>query len=161
MLTARVIPCLDVDAGRVVKGVRFQGLRDAGDPVELARAYERQGADEIVMLDVPATPEGWDNARDAVAAMRQALGIPLTVSGGVRSIDDAGALLEADADKVAANTAAVSRPVLLSEITGRFGRQCTVVAVDAAANGETWGGRHAVGPDAHGPGRHSLGRPGR
>ena len=100
MLTARVIPCLDVDAGRVVKGVRFQGLKDAGDPVELAAAYERQGADEIVMLDVSATPEGRHNARDAVAAVRQALGIPLTVGGGVRSVDDAGALLEAGADKV-------------------------------------------------------------
>ncbi len=153
MLTARVIPCLDVDAGRVVKGVRFQGLKDAGDPVELATAYEQQGADEIVMLDVSATPQGRHNARDAVAAVRQNLGTPLTVGGGVRSVDDAGALLEAGADKVAANTAAVSRPELLAEMARKFGRQCTVVAIDAAAHGEIWevvtlSGRQRTGMDA-------------
>ncbi len=153
MLTARVIPCLDVDAGRVVKGIRFQGLKDAGDPVELATAYERQGADEIVMLDVSATPEGRHNALDAVAAVRQALGIPLTVGGGVRTLEDAGVLLEAGADKVAANTAAVVRPELLAEMAERFGRQCTVVAIDAAANDAGWevvtlSGRRRTGLDA-------------
>ena len=140
MLTRRVIPCLDVDSGRVVKGVRFQGLRDAGDPVELAMAYERQGADELVMLDVSATPEGRGSALATVAAVREELGIPLTVGGGVRKAEDAGALLEAGADKVAANTAAVARPALLSEIASRYGSQCAVAAIDAArrADGEGW-----------------------
>jgi imidazoleglycerol phosphate synthase cyclase subunit len=132
MLTVRVIPCLDVDAGRVVKGVRFQGLRDAGDPVELSLNYEAQGADELVLLDVSATPEGRGNALATVAAVRAKLGIPLTVGGGVRKTEDAGALLEAGADKVGANTAAVERPGLLTDIATRFGSQCAVVAIDAA-----------------------------
>ena len=154
MLTARVIPCLDVDSGRVVKGVRFQGLRDAGDPVELAAAYERQGADELVMLDVSATPQGRGNARDTVAAVRRVLGIPLTVGGGVRSAADAEALLEAGADRIAVNTAAVSRPELLGEIAERFGSQCAVVAIDAAGTGGanwevvTLSGRNRTGIDA-------------
>ena len=132
MLTVRVIPCLDVDAGRVVKGVKFQGLRDAGDPVELSLNYEAQGADELVLLDVSATPEGRGNALATVAAVRARLGIPLTVGGGVRKTEDAGALLEAGADKVGANTAAVERPALLTDIATRFGSQCAVVAIDAA-----------------------------
>ena len=153
MLTARVIPCLDVDSGRVVKGIRFQGLRDAGDPVEFAAAYERQGADELVMLDVSATPQGRGNARDTVAAVRTVLGIPLTVGGGVRSAADAEALLEAGADKVAVNTAAVLRPELLGEIAERFGSQCAVVAIDAAGTGADWevvtlSGRNRTGIDA-------------
>ncbi len=138
MLVPRLIPCLDVDAGRVVKGVRFQGLRDAGDPVECATAYEAQGADEIVILDVSATPEGRANATEVVAAVREAISIPLTVGGGVRSVDDAHRLLEAGADKVATNTAAVYRPELVAEMSSTFGAQCTVVAVDAARAETGW-----------------------
>jgi len=132
MLAARVIPCLDIKDGRVVKGVRFQQLRDAGDPVENAAAYEEQGADEIILLDVSATPEGRGNAVETVRAVRSVLSIPLTVGGGVRRESDAGRLLDAGADKVGINTAAVSRPDLITEIAQRFGSQCTVLAVDAA-----------------------------
>jgi imidazoleglycerol phosphate synthase cyclase subunit len=137
-LASRVIPCLDIKDGRVVKGVKFQGLRDAGDPVECARLYESQGADEIVLLDVSATPEGRGHALDTVRAVRALLSIPLSVGGGVRTSDDAGRLLEAGADKVGINTAAVSRPALVGEIAVRFGTQCTVLAVDAAATGDGW-----------------------
>jgi imidazoleglycerol phosphate synthase cyclase subunit len=138
MLMRRIIPCLDVDGGRVVKGVQFQSLRDAGDPVELAELYADQGADELVLLDVSATPEGRGNALETVRAVRRALPIPLTVGGGVRRVDDARALLEAGADKVAVNTAAVSNPALLAEMATRFGRQCTVLALDAARDGADW-----------------------
>ncbi len=138
MLAYRVVPCLDIDDGRVVKGVRFQGLRDAGDPVECADAYETQGADEIVLLDVSATPEGRANNLGVVDAVRQVLSIPLTVGGGVRSSDDAAQLLDAGADKVGINTAAVDRPALVTEISERFGAQCTVVAVDAARAEAGW-----------------------
>ncbi len=154
MLTVRVIPCLDVDAGRVVKGVRFQGMRDAGDPVELSLAYEHQGADELVLLDVSATPEGRGNALETVAAVRAELGIPMTVGGGVRKTEDAGALLEAGADKVGANTAAVERPGLLSDIAEKFGSQCAVVSIDASrreAGGwevVTKSGKERTGKDA-------------
>jgi imidazoleglycerol phosphate synthase cyclase subunit len=137
-LASRVIPCLDIKDGRVVKGVKFQGLRDAGDPVECARLYESQGADEIVLLDVSATPEGRGHALDTVRAVRAVLSMPLSVGGGVRTSDDAGRLLEAGADKVGINTAAVSRPALVGEIAVRFGTQCTVLAVDAAATGDGW-----------------------
>ena len=132
MVLTRIIPCLDVSNGRVVKGVRFQGLRDAGDPVECARRYEEQGADELCLLDVSATPEGRGNALETVAAVRAALGIPLTVGGGVRALEDAERLLSAGADKVAVNSAAVERPELLTEINTRLGAQCTVLALDAA-----------------------------
>lgn len=132
MLTVRVIPCLDVRGGRVVKGVQFQGLRDAGDPRELAARYESEGADEIVMLDVSATTEEREAAQDTVSAVRRAIGIPLTVGGGVRGVRDAGRLLDAGADRVGVNSAAVARPVLITEIADRFGVQCCVVAVDAA-----------------------------
>ncbi len=138
MLAKRVIPCLDIDAGRVVKGVRFSSLRDAGHPVELAAAYEAQGADELVLLDVSATPQGRANSLGVVSAVRQALSIPLTVGGGVRRIDDVARLLEAGADRVGINTAAVERPGLISEVSARFGAQCTVVAVDAAARRGGW-----------------------
>ena len=138
MLAQRVIPCLDIDDGRVVKGVRFQGLRDAGDPVESARAYADQGGDEIVLLDVSATPEGRANNLGVVAAVREVLSIPLTVGGGVREIAGAARLLDAGADKVGINTAAVERPQLITELSDRFGAQCTVVAVDAAAAGASW-----------------------
>ncbi len=154
MLTARIIPCLDVKDGRVVKGVRFQGLRDAGDPAELAERYEDQGADEIVLLDVSATPEGRAHAVRTVERVRARLGIPLTVGGGVRAVDDAARLLDSGADKVAANTAAVARPELLSEIAERFGLQCTVVAIDAARDDQggfevvVRSGREPTGVDA-------------
>jgi len=134
----RVIPCLDVHAGRVVKGIQFQALRDAGDPVELAKIYAAQGADELVLLDVSATPEGREHALTTVRAVRRRLPIPLTVGGGVRALEDAQALLEAGADKVAVNTAAVSRPELLGEMASIFGRQCTVLALDAAREDEGW-----------------------
>jgi imidazole glycerol-phosphate synthase subunit HisF len=133
MLTIRIIPCLDVRDGRVVKGIQFQGLRDAGCPVELSAAYESQGADELVLLDVSATPEGRGTALETVRRVRACLSIPLTVGGGVRQIDNARALLEAGADKVAVNTAAVTKPELISEIARRFGSQCAILAIDAAA----------------------------
>ena len=132
MIAARVIPCLDVDAGRVVKGVKFQGLRDAGDPAERASAYEAQGADELVILDVSATPDGRKTAVDTVRRVRDVLSIPLTVGGGVHGADDAGRLLDAGADKVAVNTAAVRDPDVITAIADRFGRQCAVLALDAA-----------------------------
>ncbi len=138
MLMRRVIPCLDVNAGRVVKGVQFQALRDAGDPVELSKIYAEQGADEIVLLDVSATPEGRGHALATVRAVRRELPIPLTVGGGVRELADAQALLEAGADKVGVNTAAVGRPELLGELADAFGSQCTVLALDAARAGDGW-----------------------
>ena len=120
MLTRRIIPCLDVSHGRVVKGIRFQGLRDAGDPAERAALYEEQGADEIVILDVSATPEGRGNQVETMRRVRERLGIPLTVGGGIRVLDDAHALLEAGADKVSVNTAAVHRPDMLGRDRGAF-----------------------------------------
>ena len=154
MLTSRIIPCLDVRDGRVVKGVRFQGLRDAGDPAERASAYEQQGADELVVLDVSATPEGRGNALDTVRRVRAVLSIPLTVGGGVKEVQDGVALLEAGADKVSINTAAVQDPSILGRLAERFGAQCVVLALDAAAR-ETGGwevvvrsGTHRTGIDA-------------
>lgn len=152
-LTRRIIPCLDVSHGRVVKGIKFQGLRDAGDPAERAALYEKQGADEIVILDVSATPEGRGNQVETVKHVRANIRIPLTVGGGVRVVEDAGALLEAGADKVSVNSAAVSRPNLISEIASQFGRQCTVLAIDAAwREGKpevlVKGGREGTGIDA-------------
>ena len=154
MLTARVIPCLDIRDGRVVKGVRFQGLRDAGDPAELAARYEAQGADELVLLDVSATPEGRGHAVETVKRVRRVLSIPLTVGGGVRTLGDAQALLEAGADKVSINTQAVTNPELVRESATKFGSQCIVVAIDAKATQPgrfevfTHGGRTATGLDA-------------
>jgi len=153
MLLPRVIPCLDVKDRRVVKGVRFQGLRDAGDPVERAGAYAAQGADELVLLDVSATPEGRGHALEVVRAVREALPLPLTVGGGVRAAGDAEALLDAGADKVAVNTAAVREPELLGRLARRFGRQCTILALDAARAGAGWevvvrSGRDRTGRDA-------------
>lgn len=133
MLTVRVIPCLDVRDGRIVKGVRFQGLRDAGDPASRAAQYEADGADEIVILDVSATPTGRAHAAETVAAVRAVLGIPLTAGGGVRREEDALRLLDAGADKVSVNTAAVLDPSLLDRLATRYGAQCTVLALDAAA----------------------------
>lgn len=132
--TVRLIPCLDVRDGRIVKGVRFAGLRDAGDPAERASLYETQGADEIVILDVSATPEGRRARRRTVEKVRARVSIPLTVGGGVRSVEDAERLLLAGADKVAVNTAALADPDLLDALARRFGRQCTVVSIDASAD---------------------------
>src|SRR5947208_4481676 len=131
MLGARVIPCLDVTAGRVVKGVNFVGLRDAGDPVELAARYDAEGADEVTFLDITASSDARDTMVDVVARTADEVFIPLTVGGGVRSVDDARRLLRAGADKVAVNTSAVQRPELISEIAREFGAQCVVVAIDA------------------------------
>jgi imidazoleglycerol phosphate synthase cyclase subunit len=131
--------------------VRFQGLRDAGSPPDLAEEYERQGADELTVLDVSATPEGRRTRADTVARIRERVGLPLTVGGGVRGIDDASALLDAGADKVGVNTAAVERPALLDELAARYGRQCTVLAIDAGRDGHgryeviTLSGKHRTG----------------
>ncbi|WP_419841054.1 imidazole glycerol phosphate synthase subunit HisF [Candidatus Poriferisodalis sp.] len=131
MKTVRVIPCLDVDAGRVVKGVNFVGLRDAGDPVELAAAYDRQGADEIVFLDITASAHDRDTIVELARHAAEEVFIPFTIGGGIRSVGDARALLRAGADKIAVNSAAVVRPQLIREIAQEFGSQCAVVAVDA------------------------------
>ena len=136
MITARVIPCLDVQDGRVVKGVRFAGLRDAGCPEELAKRYEAEGADELVLLDISATAEGRSTHRQTISAVRRALSIPLTTGGGVRSVEDARSLLSAGADKVSINTAAVQSPELIRSIAKTFGSQCTILALDAAMRPE-------------------------
>lgn len=135
MICRRIIPCLDVAEGRVVKGVRFQSLRDAGDPIECAAAYQAQGADELVFLDISATLEGRRTQLELIAKIRQALSIPFTTGGGVREAADAGALLDAGADKVSINTAALQNPEIISEIASRFGAQCTVIAIDATSDG--------------------------
>ena len=144
MLTRRIIPCLDVADGRVVKGVRFQGLRDAGCPVERARAYEQQGADELVFLDVSATVEGRNTHVETIRTIRKELSIPLTTGGGVRIADHAGRLLDAGADKVSVNTAAVDDPSLIDTIARRFGSQCTVLAIDAARRADRESGWEVV-----------------
>jgi cyclase len=139
--TARVIPCLDVDAGRVVKGVNFVGLRDAGDPVELAARYDAEGADELVFLDITASSDQRDTIVEVVRHTAEEVFIPFTIGGGIRSVDDARRLLRAGADKVSVNTAAVERPELVAEIAAEFGRQCAVVAIDARARRATDGTR--------------------
>jgi cyclase len=149
----RVIPCLDVAEGRVVKGVNFVELRDAGDPVEQARAYDAAGADELCFLDISASNEGRGTLLDVVRRTAEVCFMPLTVGGGVRSAEDARALLLAGADKVAVNSAAVARPELVGEIADRFGSQCVVASIDARRSGEGWeifthGGRRATGIDA-------------
>ena len=130
-VAVRVIPCLDVDAGRVVKGVNFRGLRDAGDPVELARQYDEQGADELTFLDITASSAGRETTYEVVRRTADQVFIPLTVGGGIRTVQDVDALLRAGADKVGVNTAAVARPELLAEIAERFGRQVLVLSLDA------------------------------
>jgi cyclase len=138
MLRPRIIVCLDVDHGRVVKGVKFRGLRDVGDPVELARRYEQEGADEIVFLDVSASAEGRGTLLDTVRRTAEVLFIPLTVGGGVREVADMGDLLRAGADKVSMNSAAVRDPTLLTRGAGLFGSQCIVASVDAAREDDSW-----------------------
>ncbi|HET9634802.1 MAG TPA: HisA/HisF-related TIM barrel protein, partial [Gemmatimonadaceae bacterium] len=152
MLTQRIIACLDVKDGRVVKGTRFVNLRDAGDPVALAALYEAQGADEIVYLDISATDEGRRTLLDLVSRTAERLFIPLTVGGGMRSVEDIARALRAGADKIAVNSAAVRRPELLSEASERFGSQCVVASIDARrkAVSDGWevyvnGGREATG----------------
>jgi imidazole glycerol-phosphate synthase subunit HisF len=159
-LAVRVIPCLDVDAGRVVKGVNFTGLRDAGDPVEMAAVYDAEGADELTFLDITASSAGRRTMYDVVRRTAEQVFIPLTVGGGVRSVSDVDALLRAGADKVSMNTAAVARPELLAEAAERFGAQCVVLSVDArrvpagappTPSGfevTTHGGRRGTGIDA-------------
>jgi cyclase len=160
MLATRVIPCLDVDSGRVVKGVNFQNLRDAGDPVELAAAYDAQGADELTFLDVTASSGDRGTMLDVVTRTAEQIFIPLTVGGGVRTVEDVDRLLRAGADKVSVNTAAIARPEVLHEMSQRFGSQCIVLSVDARTvpDGEpatpsgwevtTHGGRRGTGIDA-------------
>ncbi|HET6418785.1 MAG TPA: imidazole glycerol phosphate synthase subunit HisF [Geobacteraceae bacterium] len=155
MLTKRIIPCLDVTGGRVVKGVKFLELRDAGDPVEIAEMYDRQGADELTFLDITASSDQRDIIIDVVRRTAERVFMPLTVGGGVRSVDDIRRLLNAGADKVSINTAAVHKPEFVKEAAERFGSQCTVVAIDARRiPGEdrwevyTHGGRNATGIDA-------------
>jgi cyclase len=149
----RVIPCLDVDAGRVVKGVNFQDLRDAGDPVELARRYDAEGADELTFLDITASSGERETTYDVVRRTAEQVFIPLTVGGGIRSVDDVDRLLRAGADKVSVNTAAIARPEFLREAAHRFGSQCIVLSVDARRSGSgfevtTHGGRRGTGLDA-------------
>jgi cyclase len=152
-LMNRVIACLDVKDGRVVKGVGFVNLRDEGDPVVLAERYEAQGADEIVYLDISATNEGRSTLLDLVRRTAERLFIPLTVGGGLRSVEDIAAALRAGADKIAINSAGVRRPVLFTEAATRFGSQCVVASIDALRNGDSWevyvnGGREPTGLDA-------------
>src|SRR5579872_5355842 len=154
MLAKRIIPCLDVTAGRVVKGVNFVNLRDAGDPVELAARYNQQGADELVFLDITASSDYRDTMVDVVARTAREVFIPLTVGGGIRSVDDARAILHAGADKISVNTAAVRRPDMILELSNEFGAQAVVLAIDARRtsagswNVFTRGGRDDEGIDA-------------
>src|SRR6202042_2111033 len=154
MLVKRIIPCLDVTGGRVVKGVNFVNLRDAGDPVELAARYNQQGADELVFLDITASSDGRDTMVDVVARTAREVFIPLTVGGGIRTVDDARKILHAGADKVSVNTAAVHRAGLISELSSEFGAQAVVLAIDARRQApDRWhvytrGGRDDEGMDA-------------
>ncbi len=153
-LPKRIIPCLDVKAGRVVKGVNFLELRDAGDPVEIARRYDEQGADELTFLDITASSDGRDLILDMIEAVASQVFIPLTVGGGVRSVEDVRRLLNAGADKVGINTSAITNPQLVADAAGKYGSQCIVVAIDAKRVGDhkwevfTHGGRNATGLDA-------------
>jgi cyclase len=155
VLTRRIIPCLDVTHGRVVKGVKFQELRDAGDPVQCAKAYDQQGADELVFLDITASSDGRKIMHDVVAATAEQCFMPLTVGGGLRSLSDIEAMLRAGADKVSLNTSAIQDPSLIHAASDRFGAQCIVVAIDAKRqpDGRSWqvfthGGRNPTGLDA-------------
>jgi cyclase len=149
----RVIPCMDVDGGRVVKGTRFIDIRDAGDPVELAAFYDREGADELVFLDITATSDKRGTVVELARRAADEVFVPFTIGGGVRELADAQAVLDAGADKVSVNSAAVARPGLVDELASRFGEQCVVLAIDAKRSGERWevyvaGGRTPTGRDA-------------
>ena len=153
MLARRIIPCLDVDAGRVVKGIEFEGLRDMGNPADLAARYNCEGADELVMLDISATFEGRATFLETIRRVAEQLNIPLTAGGGIRTMEDGRAVLRAGADKVTVNTAAVKRPELLSELAQQFGAQAVVLSIDVKRKGNSWepytrGGRDATGMDA-------------
>ncbi len=156
MLAVRIIPCLDVKAGRVVKGIQFESLRDAGDPVDCARAYEKQGADELVFLDITASSDGRNIMRDVVERTAEQVFMPLTVGGGLRSVEDIRSMLNAGADKVSLNTSAISNPKLVFDSAQKFGSQCIVVAIDARrepGRADAWqvyshGGREPCGIDA-------------
>ena len=155
MLTKRIIPCLDIDGGRVVKGVNFVNLRDAGDPVEIAAAYDAAGADELVFLDITATSDARETVVDMVRRVAERVFIPFTVGGGIRTVEDFRALLREGADKISVNSAAIARPELISEAAEKFGSQCVVVAIDARRreDGSGWnvfrnGGRIDTGLDA-------------
>ncbi|RLJ70499.1 cyclase [Hydrogenivirga caldilitoris] len=153
MLAKRIIPCLDVDKGRVVKGVKFVNLRDAGDPVEVAKRYEQEGADELVFLDITASAEERSIIIDVVSKVAETVFMPFTVGGGIRNVEDMRKLLEAGADKVSINTAAVKNPEIIHEGAKLFGSQCIVVAIDAKRSASTWevyihGGRTPTGIDA-------------
>ena len=152
-LARRIIPCLDVDAGRVVKGVEFEGLRDMGDPAELAARYNREGADELVVLDISASVQGRATFLETIRRVAEQLNIPLTAGGGIRTMEDGRAVLRAGADKVTVNTAAVQRPELISELSQQFGAQAVVLSLDVKRKGDSWeaythGGRTATGLDA-------------
>lgn len=153
MLAKRIIPCLDVNAGRVVKGVNFVDLRDAGDPVEIARQYDAQGADELTFLDITASSDARDLILPVIESVADQVFIPLTVGGGVRSVDDVRRLLNAGADKISMNTSAIENPRLIAQCAQKFGSQCIVVAIDAQRVGDHWevfthGGRNPTGKDA-------------
>ncbi len=154
MLTKRIIPCLDVTSGRVVKGVNFVELRDAGDPVEIARRYDEQGADELAFLDITASSDERDIILHVIESVAEQVFIPLTVGGGVRSVEDVRRLLNAGADKISINTAGIQQPRLIAEASGRYGAQCIVSAIDAKRAGDgrwevyTHGGRRPTGLDA-------------
>ena len=156
MLAKRVIPCLDVKDGRVVKGVRFVDLRDAGDPVEAALAYDAQGADELVFLDITASHEDRDIMLDVVRRTAEGIYMPLTVGGGVRTVDDVRRLLRAGADKVSLNTAALERPAVIREAAERFGSQCIVVAIDARRTRSRPGATYFLEQATHAPSRATL-----
>ncbi|MGH9717219.1 MAG: imidazole glycerol phosphate synthase subunit HisF [Candidatus Acidiferrales bacterium] len=152
-LARRIIPCLDVDAGRVVKGVEFEGLRDMGDPAELGARYNREGADELVVLDISASFQGRATFLDTIRRVAEQLNIPLTAGGGIRTMEEGRAVLLAGADKVTVNTAAVERPELISELSQQFGAQAVVLSLDVKRNNGSWeayvrGGRQATGRDA-------------
>ena len=152
-LARRIIPCLDVDAGRVVKGVEFEGLRDMGDPAELGARYNREGADELVVLDISASVQGRATFLETIRRVAEQLNIPLTAGGGIRKMEDGRAVLRAGADKVTVNTAAVERPELISELSQQFGAQAVVLSLDVKRKGDSWeaytrGGRDATGLDA-------------
>lgn len=153
MLAKRIIPCLDVHNGRVVKGVNFVNLRDAGDPVEIAAVYDKAGADELVFLDITASSDSRNIVLDMVKRVAEQVFIPFTVGGGIRSVDDFRAILKEGADKISVNSAAIKRPALISEAANRFGSQCVVVAIDAKKSENSWtvylnGGRVDTGIDA-------------